>query len=372
MGDDYLWDRKGEPDPEVVRLEQALAPLRYAERPVPVAGEGHGHAHAPDRSPPRGATVLRLVRSRWTRGALVAAAIAAGALLVVRRPPVDRPVEARRLAPLVPTLAPAPPPPEPTGPAFAVTRVAGAPRIGDTPIEATGKLHVGQWLSTDAGSRAVLEVATIGRIEVAESTRLRLTATGPEQHRLDLERGFLSARVIAPPRVFIVGTPAATAVDLGCAYTLSVDDRGAGALRVTWGWVALEEGTRASFVPAGASCTTRPGQGPGTPAFDDAPPALREALRRFDFEEGGEAAARAALAGARRRDALSVWHLLSRVDEALREDVYRRLAALAPPPRGVTRAAALKLDPAALEAWRDSVLDKVWPAAPAAPSAITW
>ncbi len=32
MSDDYLWDRSGPPDPEIERLERALAPLRYRHR----------------------------------------------------------------------------------------------------------------------------------------------------------------------------------------------------------------------------------------------------------------------------------------------------------------------------------------------------
>ncbi len=29
MNDDYLWDRTGEPDPEIQQLEQALGTLRH-------------------------------------------------------------------------------------------------------------------------------------------------------------------------------------------------------------------------------------------------------------------------------------------------------------------------------------------------------
>ena len=35
MSDQYLWDRSGPPDPEIERLEQVLAPLRYG-KPLPV------------------------------------------------------------------------------------------------------------------------------------------------------------------------------------------------------------------------------------------------------------------------------------------------------------------------------------------------
>ena len=50
------------------------------------------------------------------------------------------------------------------------------------------------------------------------------------------------ARVVAPPRVLVVETPAADAVDLGCAYALEVEADGSTRLSVTSGQVALEAG----------------------------------------------------------------------------------------------------------------------------------
>ena len=34
MNEDYLWDKSGEPDPEIQELEQILAPLRYQPKPL--------------------------------------------------------------------------------------------------------------------------------------------------------------------------------------------------------------------------------------------------------------------------------------------------------------------------------------------------
>jgi hypothetical protein len=34
MKDDYLWDKSGEPDPEIQELEEILAPLRYQPKPL--------------------------------------------------------------------------------------------------------------------------------------------------------------------------------------------------------------------------------------------------------------------------------------------------------------------------------------------------
>ena len=39
-----------------------------------------------------------------------------------------------------------------------------------------------------------------------------------------LDQGTIHARIWAPPKFFYVNTQAAVAVDLGCAYTLHVDD----------------------------------------------------------------------------------------------------------------------------------------------------
>lgn len=34
MNDDYLWDKSGEPDPQIKQLEDILAPLRYQPKPL--------------------------------------------------------------------------------------------------------------------------------------------------------------------------------------------------------------------------------------------------------------------------------------------------------------------------------------------------
>ena len=135
-----------------------------------------------------------------------------------------------------------------------VTRLNGAPRIGSEQIANNGQLGVGEWLETDGSSRAQIAVGSIGNVEIDENTRVRLLQTEPTEHRLELARGKMSARIWAPPRLFFVDTPSAVAADLGCAYTLEVDDHGGSLLRVTSGWVALELKGRESIVPAGAAC----------------------------------------------------------------------------------------------------------------------
>jgi hypothetical protein len=247
-------------------------------------------------------------------------------------------------------------------PAWFVKRIDGTPRIANAGISNNGQLAVGQWLETDGKSRAQIAVSSIGNVEIDENTRVRLLETQPTEHRLELARGKMSAHIWAPPRLFFVNTPSAIAADLGCAYTLEVDDQGASLLRVTSGWVALELQDRESMVPAGAACETRPVLGPGTPYFEDASDVFRASLKTVDFDP--EATSRSAalvliLDQARPRDTLTLWHLLMRVDGEDRARVYDKMASLAPPPAGVTREGVLALNQSMLDAWRDA-LETTW------------
>lgn len=240
-----------------------------------------------------------------------------------------------------------------------VARLAGAPLIDAARINSTGRLGIGEWLETDADSRAQIKVADIGQVEVDPGTRIRLVETRLTEHRLELARGRMHATIYAPPRLFFVDTPSAVAADLGCAYTLEVDDAGRSTLHVTAGWVAFETKDRESMVPAGAACLTQPGIGPGTPFFEDASEKFLDALSKFDFNDGGADALHQVLTEARPRDTLTLWHLLARVEGTERERVYERLAALAPPPASVTRQGIMLLDPAMLYDWK-AQMEPTW------------
>lgn len=326
-GNDYLWDGSGEPDPEILRLETLLREYRHN------GGTPKFPVVAPGR---RWAFWLRI---GWTPRV---AAVAAAVVVVVA---VGVIVRGRRAIPGVLT-------------GWNVTRVAGTPRVGTRamgPSQESGQLAEGQTLETDEGSQAHLTALETGEIEVDSGTRLRMERTGTDFRRLVLERGTIHAWIWAAPGKFVVDTPWALAVDLGCAYTLHVDDSGAGRLRTSRGWVGFQSNGRESFIPAGAACATRPRIGPGTPYFENAPEPLRAALARFDFTDS-TAEERAndlgiVLAESHKTDALTLWHLLARTDESQRARVFDRLGALVPPPAGVTREGILRLDRGMLDRW---------------------
>jgi hypothetical protein len=329
---DYLWDGSGEPDPEIQRLEGLLGKFRH-DSPAPVFPEivrERRWTFFPRHFPWR----LQLFPAFATTVAAVAA-IAIVTVLVYRTEPAPTTVAG-----------------------WNVSSVEGTPRVGRKTIggkDGTNRLGIGQMLETDRQSRASLQADDTGQIEVDPSTRLRLLSMGSGLKRIALDRGTIHAYIWAPPGQFVVDTPSAVTVDLGCAYTLQVDDSGAGMVRTSLGWVGFKLNGHESFIPAGAACATRPKVGPGTPYFEDASAEFRAALTRFDFEDN-TAQHRAddaaiVLREARKSDALTLWHLLARVDEGQRVLVYDRLSKLAPPPAGVTRDGILRLDQPMLDLW---------------------
>ncbi len=324
--DPYLWDGSGEPDPDVKKLEALLSSFRF---------DPSAKGMAPTEYRARGGRRLRLVPI-LAAGTVFAALAVVIALLLVRG----------RQAPTA------------AGPGWEVSNVRGTLRLGKTTLSAgrsPNHLGVGQEFETGVGSQARLTAETTGQIDVDPNTRLRLVAMGNDSKRIALEHGTIHAFIWSPPGDFVVDTPSGTSVDLGCAYTLHVDDSGAGLVKTSLGWVGFKLNGREAFIPAGAVAAIKPTFGPGTPYFEDASANFRSALGSFDFEDRtpGQRGSdlETVLNEARKRDALTLWHLLARTDASRRKLVYTRLARLVPPPAGVDEAGILRLDSAMMDRW---------------------
>lgn len=313
--DDYLWDGTGTPDPEVARLESVLAPLRHT---APL-------------------DEIRLARERRSRapyviaGAVVATAAAALVWWRLPQPPRTPAMHACGTAA--------------TG--FAFEAVDGAVACDGAALPA-GVLPVGATLDTGA-TQARLAIADIGSAQLGPATRVRLDRTSAHRHQLFLERGSMHAKVIAPPRLFAVATPGASIVDLGCEYTLVVDERGAGSIAVQSGKVEVEGGGgQIVLLPASTRARLLPGRRAGLPLVSDAPAALIDAVHAYDNQERGAIAR--VLTTARPEDAFTVATLAQLAPRTERRAILTTLAALSPPPDGVTLEGAVTSDPQ-LAAW---------------------
>lgn len=224
MDNRYLWDRTGDPDPEIQNLEQLLGHFRHSKPVRPVR--------------------------RWP------AAIAAAALIAISSWLFRSPQ---------------------SGWLFETVSVSGE-------VQQSSLLPAGGILETDSSTRARLRVADIGTLDLEPDTHVKLVSSKAGDYRVVLEHGTLHALITAPPRNFFVDAPGAVAVDLGCKYTIHVDRNGRGHLEVELGWVAFEAKGRESFIPAGAGCSTSRENGPGIPVLLSSP-AFRTAVA--EYEAGG-------------------------------------------------------------------------------------
>lgn len=317
--DDYLWDPEGAtPDDDVARLVSALRPLRYTSGPRPIARR----------------------RTKWWVAAVGVAAVAVFGALIWPTPTSDNP----------------------TTPDGWVVQVEGAE---------AGRLAVGAWLDTERAEWTDVEVADLGRVSVAPKSKLRLLRTGKHEHRMELRRGTVRAVINAPPRLFIVETPSAVAVDLGCSYELHVNDDGSGRLKVETGIVALERPDRIVRVPMGFSCSmcssgggstltcsTHTEGGIGIPVQDHAAKAHRDAIARY--ETGDDSALADALKTATEYETVTLYHLLPLVAPGQRGEVLDRLQKFAPLPKGVTRKGLLSLRANELERYWHEAINLMW------------
>ncbi len=297
---DYLWDRTGPADPEIERLERTLAPLRY---------------QAAKQTP----------RRRWWPVAAAAAVVLATAGVWRFTPPASQAT------------------------AWQISNVEGSVRLGSQVAAPNMPLRTGQVLETGPRSQITLEDDHTGAIDLGPDSSM--SATNGRQ--LLLNRGQLHAYIWAPPRAFVVETASARAIDLGCEYTITVDESGDGLIRVATGWVAFQHDNLDSFIPAGAQCSTRQHRGPGIPYYADASPSFRDSLDAF--ERGDSAALTTVLDSARPRDGLTIWHLLTRVADGQRAAVYDRFTQLVHLPHSVTREGILGKDPHMLEQCWDAL-----------------
>lgn len=320
---DYLWDRSGPIDPEVERLELLLAPYRMQERPLRV------------REREIEATSARI----WRFGfAMAACAVVVLALFLY---------DAYNSSPH-------------GGWQFVAEH--GAADVQGRQVK-TGVLRVGESMETTAGERVRIRVASIGEVELRDQSEVKLVESREGRQRLAMNFGTMHARIYAPPAVFVVDTPGARAIDLGCEYTLNIDRTGAGRLSVDLGWVQLEYDGEQSLVPRGMVAEIAPG-GRMTPPYDpDASPVFRKALIAWSTNDQLNAQQRAdelkhVLSEARVQDSLTLVNLFKFAHAAdERTQIFDRLNQLVPAPKGVNREDVVSDRHNAVEPWWPAVYD---------------
>jgi ferric-dicitrate binding protein FerR (iron transport regulator) len=305
----YLFDPEAAPDREVLALEETLRPFRYRieERELQL---------------PRREADAKPSSMRFLAAFAVAAAglfiLAIGLRAWIWSWPDGRPWE-----------------------------------ISNPPPGEGRSLGEGERLRVDAEKAALVRIARIGRMRVDPGSEIELVRTGGKRHRLTLERGSIAIGVWAPPFSVAIRTPEGFVYDMGCAFELQTGG-GSTAVRVTSGWVQLENEFGEVLVPEGAEARMARGSGPTVPLFAGASERFRMAVRRLEEREGSGADVEIIRDSAEARDAYTLLLLSERVPEH-RADLIVIASDLAPAPSAAVQAEAAEGNLYAIWEWVQSL-----------------
>ena len=201
----------------------------------------------------------------------------------------------------------------PTAHGWPAAIVQGEATLDGRVMAPSQSLSPGSVLETGERGVAKLQVARIGEVVLGRDSRLRLTVTRSGQHRVQLERGTLWARIWAPPGHSASACHRAKR-SISAANSPSAPSArhraSAGAKRG-----CIRQCLARVLVPQGAQVVLY-AEGPGTPHANDAAPAFVAALAAIDRGSANLAAdadsVRQLVALSRREDAITLLSLLSR------------------------------------------------------------
>lgn len=241
-----------------------------------------------------------------------------------------------------------------------VSSLSGTPFISDEAMAKLDSIRDGQYIVTNDTSRAELMIADIGKVIIEPNTKLMIVKGQDGKNKLSVVYGTIDADMKQGPASVPVELPSATANDISGSYKLTVDNTGDGLFYVRSGKVEVTSGEKVSVVPAGSMVMTKRDKGVGTPFNAASSPVLKKALFDFDFGTCDNACISAIMSNATASDVVTLVNLIPKVEDDIRNQVYTRAVAFAPPPPGVPRTDSIPfLNEEQMENWINKINTEV-------------
>ncbi|MCB0727892.1 MAG: FecR domain-containing protein [Ignavibacteriae bacterium] len=236
-----------------------------------------------------------------------------------------------------------------------VSNLEGNSMIGDVSMTGNDSIKEGQWIQTDAISRAELMVANLGKVIIEPNSRIVFVKNAEGNNRIQVEYGTIQTTMNPNSKSFFVEMPSAVATDNGGSYTITVDSTGDGLVFVKSGKVEVESPNREAVIPAGSIVLTKKNYGVGTPFNENSSPQFKNALFNFDFGKCNDACVNTLLNNAKMSDAVTLVNLMPNVQGVDKEKVYTKLVNFVPPPNPVHGDSIYFMDEKKLNEWIDKI-----------------
>ncbi len=229
-----------------------------------------------------------------------------------------------------------------------IQTVKGTAMIGKSDVSTGSVLSDGEKLVTGPGGSAQVEVPNFGLISLTQNSVI--SKDGKDGIQFLHGKIYINKTVRTSDLFSIIclGAQAKT-LDAYNSYNITNNLQTA-SLSIDSGLVQVKGSNFSAYVPAGFTCEINKTNGVGIPYSENASPYMVQALRSYTF--GGQQYAIAqVLSVAQKSDAVSLWHLLARVEAKYKATIFSQLASYVSPPSGLTLNSSLSLNSTQMMSW---------------------
>lgn len=218
-------------------------------------------------------------------------------------------------------------------------------------VNHTGKIAQGESLFTENNSIASIHIPKVGNVEVNENSLIVLKKAKEGDNIIILRQGYINVTNASNMPDFSIELKNCIVIDRGGEFSISIDADDNVKIFVSFGFAEISNGEETIYLDEGYICEIRAGFGLGTPYRDDASELLKEEIKNFDYQNGGEKSLNKIVELATEKDMLTLLALIPNSSQMRRQILFQAIANKFPPPESVTRMGIIKSDSQMLYLW---------------------
>ena len=218
-------------------------------------------------------------------------------------------------------------------------------------VNHTGKIAQGESLFTENNSKASIHIPKIGNVEVNENSLIVLKKAKDGDNIIILRQGSINVTNTSNMPDFSIELKNYIVIDRGGEFSISIDEDSNIKIFVRFGFAEINNGEETIYLDEGYICEIRTGVGIGSPYRDDASEQLKEEIKNFDYQNGGEKSLNKIVELATEKDMLTLLALIPNSSQMGRQILFQAITNKFPPPESVTRMGIIKSDSQMLYLW---------------------
>lgn len=226
-------------------------------------------------------------------------------------------------------------------------------------VNNTGTIFEGESLSTSDSSQAEIFIPRVGSIEVNQNSIIILKKTKDDDNRIKLEKGSVKIKNVSEERDFAIELKNCSVIDRGGEFTIIIDEFENVKISVNSGFTEIIYKNESYFLNEEYVCDIMGGKKPGTPYCSDAPDTLKQEIKKFDYNNGGDNSIDNIISTARKSDMLTLLAIIPRASQIKRITLFQTITNHFPPPENVTRMDILRADKKMLHLWWEEIKEQL-------------